>query len=224
MRKYLLFFVMLILVVATVGAAVYKWVDETGTTHYSGTPGSGKKAEKVNMPPPPPKEVIEEAQRKFQESREEELRKEAANRSLSLSELGPLPLNASSEYVRTVGTGMHIDTEKLVTQFSIELKAKPNLPPGVYLETHFENPANPGKPIVVGEVWRKGAQTILILSPEFKGLKCRNYQVVVYVYTEKNKDKLLGIHRQIIQSRINLDKVRSSKELVDALMAGGNCP
>ncbi len=224
MRKYLLFFVMLMLAVATVGAAVYKWVDKTGITHYSEMPATGEKTEKVNTPPPPPKEVIEEAQRKFQKSREEELRKELASRSLSLSELGPLPLNASSEYIETFGTGILIDTQKLVAQFHIELKAKPHLPIGAYLETHFENPENPSNPNVVGEVWRRGEQTILILSSEFKGLKCRNYQVVVYVYTEKSKDTLLGIHRQIIQSRVNLNKVRTSKELADALVAGGNCP
>ncbi len=215
---------MFMLAVATVGAAVYKWVDETGTTHYSETPGSGKKAEKVNMPPPPPKEVVEEAQRKFQESREEELYKKSVNRSLSLSELGKLPLRTSSEYVETLAASMLLDTQRLVGQIHLMLKAKPNLPLGAYLETHFENPENPGKSIVVGEVWRRSEQPILILSPEFRGIKCRNYQIVVYVYTEKSKDKLLGIHSQTIQSRINLDKVRSSKELVDALMAGGNCP
>ena len=231
MRKYLLLFVMLMLVVATIGATVYKWVDETGITHYSNMPAPGNKAEKVNIAPPPSKEVIEEAQRKLQKlqeedqkRREEELRKKYVDRSLPFSELGPLPSNASSEYVETFGTGILFDTQKLTGKFNITLKAKQQLPFGAYLEAHFENPENPSDPIVVGKVWQEREQTMLILSPELKGIKCRNYQVVVYVYTEKTKNKLLGTLRQIIQSRINLDKVRSTKDLVEALMAGGNCP
>lgn len=66
MRKLLLLFVILMLAAATLSAAVYKWVDETGTTHYSEIPTPGRKNEKLNMPPQPPKEAIEEAQQKLQ--------------------------------------------------------------------------------------------------------------------------------------------------------------
>ena len=215
---------MFMVVVATIGATVYKWVDETGITHYSNMPAPGNKAEKMNTAPPPSKEVIEEAQRKLQKLREEDLRKKSVNSSLPFSELGPLPSNASSEYVETFGTGILFDTQRLVGKFNITLKAKQHLPFGAYLEAHFENPENPSDPIVVGKVRQKDEQTMLILSPELKGIKCWNYQVVVYVYTEKTKDKLLDTLRQIIQSRVNLDKVRTTKDLVEALMAGGNCP
>ena len=88
MRKYLLLFVMLVLAVATIGATIYKWVDEKGVTQYSEIPPSGKKAEKVDMPPPPPKEVIEEAQRKLQKLREGERRKKLSPELLLAIESG----------------------------------------------------------------------------------------------------------------------------------------
>ena len=79
MRKYFLLFVMLAIAVATVGSTIYKWVDEKGVAHYSETPPSGKKVDKVDISPPPPKEVTEEAQRKLQRLREE-LRQRDAER------------------------------------------------------------------------------------------------------------------------------------------------
>lgn len=54
-RKYSLLFLILFLVLLTVGASVYKWVDEKGVTHYSGTPPpSEQKAKKIEVKPPSP--------------------------------------------------------------------------------------------------------------------------------------------------------------------------
>ena len=50
---------LLILAVATVGATIYKWVDEKGVTHYSETPPPKQKAQKIQAPPPPPSTTTE---------------------------------------------------------------------------------------------------------------------------------------------------------------------
>lgn len=147
--------------------------------------------------------------------------------SLPVSELGPLPPNASSEYLETTATSIALNWKeewnKWVAQYSMTLSAKRGLPFGAYLEAHFEDPADPNSPIVMSKVRQGAQQNIFFLSPEFKGLKCKNYQVVVYVYRGSTKSELLGLHRQIIQSRVNSDKIKSTEEVVEAVRQG-NCP
>lgn len=150
------------------------------------------------------------------------LRNAVVRRSLPLSALGPLPPNESSEYIES-RSGILFNIQNLVGQFHITLKAKPKLPSGAYLVAHFENPANPDNPIVVGKVRQGSEEEVLILSPELKGIKCWNYEIVVYVYQDSSKSKLLGTHHQGIQSRVNLDKVKTAEDLLDAA-SSGNCP
>ena len=145
------------------------------------------------------------------------------SRSLPLPALGPVPSNESSEYVATIGTGILFDIQKLVGQFKIMLNAKQRLPFGAYIEAHFEDPGNPNNQIVVGKVQQEAEQKIVILSPELKGFKCWNYEVAIKVYRGGSKRKLLGSHHQRIQSRVNLDKVKTARDLLKA-MASGNCP
>jgi hypothetical protein len=157
-------------------------------------------------------------------AREQRQEPQLDNRSLPLPALGPLPSNESSEYIETFATGILFDTQKLAGQFNITLKAKQRLPFGAYLEAHFENPTNPKDPIIVGKLRQGGEQKVVVLSPELKGFKCWNYQVVVQVYRGKTKEKFLGTHHQRIQSRVNLDKVKTAKDFLKAMASGGNCP
>ena len=39
---------------AGLGATLYKWVDESGVTHYSETPPAKQKAQEIRIEPPPP--------------------------------------------------------------------------------------------------------------------------------------------------------------------------
>ena len=71
---------------------------------------------------------------------------------------------------------------------------------------------------------RSGTQDVVIInSPVVRGVACWNYQVKVYVYRGPSKTKLLEIHPQIIQSRINYSKVKSTDDLFKAA-AQSNCP
>ena len=59
--------------------------------------------------------------------------------------------------------------------------------------------------------------TFFVLSPEVEGLKCRDYEVLVNVYESGEKTKLLGSHRQLIQSRVDAARVRSIEQMLDDL-------
>lgn len=146
-----------------------------------------------------------------------------ASRSLPASALGPRPANEVSEYLETLGTGVAIDTRDRVARLVITLKPTRRLPPWAYLEAHFENPVRASDPIVVGETWDARDDKVLIGTPPLKELKCWNYEVVVYVYQDQTKAKLLGTHHQRIQSTVNLQKADFDKNLQD-VMRGASCP
>jgi hypothetical protein len=227
MNKSVLYIGVLAIAVMSLGA-VYKWVDEEGRVHFSDQPTDRHKTKEVDIEPSLSPEQVEEARGIAEKSQQrwrdqQEQQQPSTYRSLPLTELGPLPENESSEYIETMSTLINFNTQKLVARFSIMLKAKQRLPHGAYLEAHYPDPANLINPVIVGKVRRGAASEVLILSPELQGLKCWNYEVVVYIYRGSSKSKLLGTHSQFIQSRVNLDKVKDGMELVMA-MEKGNCP
>lgn len=233
MKECKLFLVALVSFVTPAFGAVYTWTDDKGNVHYSDRPPSAGKAREIKLPSqvsPAPAEIGKTRQgiengKKFQKLPDQEHGRESKpdSRSLPLPTLGALPPNESSVYVETFATSIGFDTQKLVGQFIITLKAKRRLPFGAYLEAHFENPANPHNPIVIGKVRQGGEEKMVILSPQLKGFKCRDYEVVVYVYRGSSKSKLLGTHHQRIQSKVNLDRIKTAKGLLEAMIRG-NCP
>ena len=207
-------------------AEICKWVDKNGVAHYSDTCPENVDSTEIKIQAPPSQQQIDAAVRSSEQlldKRKTRKDKRLAGRSLSLDQLGPLPENESSKYLTTTGTGILMNTQELVGQFTIHLKAKRNLSPGAYLEAHFPNPASPSNTAVVGKLLEKDATEILIEAPKSKGFKCWNYEVEVFVYKDRAKSLLLDTHHQTIQSRIDLDKVRNEVELVNA-MVQGNCP
>jgi hypothetical protein len=143
--------------------------------------------------------------------------------SMTLSQLGPLPDNTVSEYIETVSTGISVKPEKLSAQFTIRLKARRGLPAGAYLEVHFPDPADINKKDIESKVLASGETQAFIISPAHRDIKCWNYEILVYVYRGASKTKLLGTHRQVIQSRVNYARVKDDMDLVSA-MRNGRCP
>jgi len=79
-RKYSLIFLALLVVVLTLGATVYKWVDEKGVTHYSETPpASEQRAKKIEVQPSSPAAGAEAGRKSWQE-KEVEFQKRQAER------------------------------------------------------------------------------------------------------------------------------------------------
>ena len=217
MVKKILFASVMLFFAGLSNAAIYKWVDEDGNIHYGESPPPEREAQEIKPEAGPSMVEIERAQERLK-------RLQAASRSLTLKALGPLPENVSSRYLATKSTGITtVNWKKRIAQYTIMLSAKPDLPFGAYLEAHFDNPADPGTPLVVRKLRQGGQQEIFIMSPEFKGLKCWNYGAVIYVYRGSNKSQLLGVHQQTIQSRINLENVKSLKDVLEA-GKHGNCP
>ena len=227
MKKITLFGIVIVIAMILLGAT-YKWVDEEGRVHYSDQPTDSYKTKEVEIESGPSRKEVQEsreiAERQQQRARaQQEQYQPPMVTSLPLAELGSLPENESSEYLETVSTGIYFNTEKLIAQFSITLKAKKNLPSGAYVEVYFPNPANPINPLVVGKVRKGNISEVFISSPELTELKCWNYEIVAYIYRGSSKSKLLGTHSQFVQSRVNMDKVRDGVGLVKAL-SEDNCP
>ncbi len=70
MRQSWLILLSLLVAGGSMGASMYKWVDEQGITHYADTPPMDRKAEERILPPPPPTPGGEQARQSLQQSRE----------------------------------------------------------------------------------------------------------------------------------------------------------
>lgn len=82
-RKHFQLFLILFFVMLTVGASVYKWVDEQGVTHYSETPPPAeRKAKKIEVKPPSPASGAEGGggEGKSWQQKEQEFQKRQAER------------------------------------------------------------------------------------------------------------------------------------------------
>jgi len=105
--------------------------------------------------------------------------------------------------------------EKLTAQYHIWLKPRNRVAKSAYLEVEFENPLDPKHPIRVGKALR-GAREAHLESPPMKGISCRNYLVTVRLFTNRSKARgnarPLGVHRQAVQSRVDLERVNSASE------------
>jgi len=230
-----IFGVLALVIVDVANAKMCKWVDENGCVHYAETCPEGVDSIEVQIQPPPSQKQVAEADK--QSARLKEIKKEResskssnsgsrmhAGRSLPLEELGPLPENTSSIYLKTLGASYTFDAKTLMGQFYLRLQARDNLTPGAFLETHFPNPANAEqKQIVDKELHREGSD-ILIFSPKSAGFKCWNYEIEVFVYQDDSKEELLGIHRQTIQSRVDMSLVKTTEDFVKGMTGGGICP
>lgn len=85
MKKTLLLLVVAMLAMVTIGATIYKWVDEQGVTHYSETPPPSRKAKELPVQPAPPDAGMEgskpEAKSWQQQEKEFKQRQEAREKT-----------------------------------------------------------------------------------------------------------------------------------------------
>lgn len=165
--------------------------------------------------------ILREATRKYRKPNVRTEQPEAL--SLSLQELGPLPENSTSKYLKTVSTAIRSSLEELSAQLAVTVAPKKGLPAGAYLEAHFPDPSNLETKNITSKVFRAGQADISLVSPKHRDIKCWNYEVVIHVYRGESKTKLLGTHHQIIQSRVNYSKVEDASDLLSASQTG-RCP
>lgn len=212
-----------------VRASFCKWVDEQGVTHYAEKCPKSVDAKPVKIQPPPSEQQVEAARMRSEAllrektSRPAPAMKQEQFRSMPLEQLGPLPENTTSIYLRTIGAELNFNTKKLTGQFYLRLKAREGLPRGALLEAHFPNPANLAREDIVSKVLPLEKAAVRMLSPQSDGFKCWNYEVEVLVYNDKSKSKLLDTHTQTIQSRADLSQVVDALGLMEAIL-GKKCP
>lgn len=209
-------------------ADICKWVDEHGVTHYAENCPENIEVERIEIRPPPSEEQVIAAKERLEAMRKGRLVHEASSgkrikfRSQSLAELGPLPVNESSEHLITKGTGITFNARRKDGQFNLSLEPR-GLPGGTVLETQFPDPADPTRKIAVEEILHEDETEKLVISPSLPGFKCWNYEVEVFIYSDDTKSELLGNHYQTIQSRVDLRSVKDNMDLISA-MQGSNCP
>jgi uncharacterized protein DUF4124 len=222
----------LLLTMAASAGGLYKWIDEQGGVHYSDKPPKNANARELETPHSPSREDADSAQQRAEQMKTDAAQMEQSrpSRAAPGGPLGPLPQNVASEYLTTTGSGVLIDFKGSRPRFSFNLilQARNEIPVGTYLMAHFENPANPGAPMVVTEQIKlaKGVkETGLVLrTPEFDMIRCKNYEVLVNVYRSESSRQLLGTHRQLIQSRYDSNLVTSPEAALFAGGPGGLCP
>lgn len=219
-----------VVVVDTASADLCKWVDEYGTVHYAESCPGDVNSVAVELQPPPSQAQVAEAEKRSAESKillgERKSSKDPVAekvRSLSLGELGPLPDNTTSTYLKTTGTGINLGADNK-GQFNLFLEARDSMPRGAYLEAHFPVPGNAGQKNVVEKKSVNNGDVFVLLSDESSDFKCWNYQVEVFVYVDESKTELLDVHQQTIQSKFDNDLINGLADFVMGMSGGGVCP
>lgn len=129
--------------------------------------------------------------------------------------LPPRPPSVTSQWLSTeiAGFGVEKEGEAFVARYSISVVPVAKLPADVFLEVKFENPANKDEPFVVTQVMKKDDERAMLGSPAITTMKCGLYRAEVSIYDSEKKEKLLGVHTQMVRSTYDLSKVKKPKDL-----------
>lgn len=113
------------------------------------------------------------------------------------------PNAATSEYFVTKSAGF-LGTLKngnfIDTYYTITLKIRKPFNEGAYIEAAFEKPSDSTSTICVEKSIIPDDEEVSIESPIITGFRNhKNYEVIVYVYSDKSKSNLIGQHKQLIR-------------------------
>jgi hypothetical protein len=111
------------------------------------------------------------------------------------------PEPTRSAYFTTFGGGMIFRTEtKPVTPgYALILDLRQKIPAGAVAAAEFENPANSSKPLAATHVFTANEQRITLLSPNLSCVtNSRNYRILVTLYSDAQRTRILGTHEQVI--------------------------
>ena len=220
----------LLLAPVSTGAAICKWVDENGVTHYAEHCPDDVGASELDIQPPPehPADATTMGYPQPGPGPTSPATSQASAskfESLPIDRLGSLPPQTSSNYLQTTGADISYDVKGRTGRFMLALKALDNLPAGAFIEASFPDPANPASSNSDAAELKFPRATIRLQSPRSGRFSCWNYEVVVSVYSDRSKSELLGTHRQVIQSRIDMELTPDPVEWTGLLISNGSaCP
>jgi len=116
------------------------------------------------------------------------------------------PSATISDYFETTGGGFLTEVKDgiLVVKYSLALKKLKEIPADAFIEVEFQNPKDKSKPILIKYKPNPADQELNFESPSMNGFKAyKNYKIIVRLYENDSKIRLLGTHEQSIQSILN---------------------
>lgn len=134
-------------------------MDRQGQVHFSDVPAEDAQASEVPCAPVPTPRQVDEARQRAERERQTVEAAAAARAQRDAARwpgkasgvaVEPLPENATSQYMRTLGTGVTCDEwqpSRLSHTFVLQLWVHPDVPAGAWFEAEFENQFDARKPL-----------------------------------------------------------------------------
>jgi hypothetical protein len=127
--------------------------------------------------------------------------------SILEARLRPMPKPNKSGFVETLNGGFLFDTGKVY--IIMTYKAKESTNTSVYAVAKFENPIRGGKPLETDLGKLNLEQNLIIKSPHFNAIENhRTYGVELHLYFNKEKTKLIEIHKDQIRFQVTEDAIK----------------
>lgn len=229
----LLLCLLVLCAVAARGGEVYKWTDAQGRVHYSQSPPDGAPVQVVPIQPSPAPVPPQTRQTRQASGPPAEMAADVPQEPLP-GRPGPLPEDQVSEYLRTLSTSMsyNFNLSPPLYRFAIRIRVRSDVPVGAVLVADFEDPTAAGRllhatarVVITSGYPQKIIDEILLQSPNFTEVRCRNYAVVIRLYQDERSRSPMGTHRQLIQSRMDSRLLRANPDWITRLHGAGHvCP
>jgi hypothetical protein len=127
----------------------------------------------------------------------------------NLAKASPEP--TQSKYFDTFGGGIVLNpsTQPVKINCALTLQLRQNIPSGAVAVADFENPANIDKPLHATHNFTSAENRITLISPNMSCVtNGQNYRVLVTLYTDAKRTKVLGTHEQLIDFTVPPDQLQ----------------
>jgi hypothetical protein len=123
----------------------------------------------------------------------------------TVSTVRPAPAGSSATgpYLATRFCGFNFDGRTKEARLTIDLSVLRALPSGALVETTFDNPLEPEKPLTSSYRAQGTERELRLLSPPVKGIEPREYGITVRVYPSPEKTTLLATHHETCRSPVS---------------------
>jgi hypothetical protein len=229
--------------VGIAGAAVYKWVDERGVTHYSESPPRGRASQRIEdaprvpSPRPSPDAVPGPPTRLPPAAPPAGRSPPVAPGDVEARRAPPL----AGRYVATERTWTHyvMDGDILAGRIGLTVVGAPTLEGRIWIRVEFmvpmintrdsamlSNPSPPMQTVLVPErslLPLHAGERVTVESPNLQHLRCVAYPAAIEVFRDERGGEPLEAIPQRIYARIDGSKVRSAADLAAALALRQDC-
>jgi hypothetical protein len=127
----------------------------------------------------------------------------------NLAQASPEP--TKSKYFETFGGGITLDpgTQPVKINCALTLQARQKIPSGAFAVADFENPANIGQPLQTTHSFTSTENRITLISPNMSCItNGQDYRVLVTLYTDTKRTRILGTHEQLINFTVSPDQLQ----------------